>query len=308
MATEYHVNGESGRSVRPGLCRIPGQSVCGILLPLAFVMLYFKLAILTPDAQSYYAQARLIAQGSGTGVDPESPLQYVGPHWNETAGGRYYCTHPPGLPVLLGGAYRVFGADAALLVSPLLASLTLLGLYLLGRSWAGAGWGMCAAALMAVNPVANEHALFGDSHCAVAFLLIWAVVFLDRWSKRSSVRWALAAGLFLGLIPTVRYAEATYLAGAALVVPTTVLYMSWYRPADGQSMRFLLPTFFVYAMGAIWLLRELGVRRPLAARVGAVILLAIIVAWGLPQSHLRLGQLRNQSGTRRSGSATSNPE
>ena len=41
----------------------------------------------------------------------------------------------------------------------------------------------------------------------------------------------------------------------ALVIPITALYMAYYWHADSKSTRFLLPTFALYTIAAVWLLK-----------------------------------------------------
>lgn len=364
-----------------------------------FLMLYFEPAISTPDAHSYFAQAKLIAKEGRTFFEPESVLQYIGPHWNLTRDNRYYCTHPPGLPVILSAIYRVFGPKATLWVNPFLASLSLLGLFLLCRLRIGEGWGLLAVALMAVNPVANEHALFGDSHTAVSFFLIWGLFFLVQWIRTHSFWWAFGTGIFWGIIPTIRYPEMLYLPAIAIVavfhlrcdkaswysliagligmviplgalcirnhwaygafwktgyaltneqtaigmnyfvsnafpylqrllsegcgllfplgsigmivlwtrrwkqgmllalltVPITLLYMSWYWKPDSQSMRFLLPTFYVYTIASVWLLSLFAKQHRTVVWVASLLLLSMTFLRELPQSHLRLRHLKHQN-------------
>jgi len=366
-----------------------------------FLMSYFEPAISTPDAQSYFVQAKLLAKEGKTYVQTESPLQYIGPHWNRISDNRYYCTHAPGFAVILALIYRFFGPKAALLVNPLMASLSLLGLFLLCRMWIGPGWALLAAALMAVNPFANEHALFGFAHPAVCFFLVWALFFLARWSKTYLVWCALAAGLCIGMIPTIRYPELilcpafgifvlfhykidkaflrsvfagaigaaipiaalclrnqiayggfwktgyaiaigqktfswnyfvdsflpflimllangcglvfvtgiigigilsvqryTWRCGALfamLVLPITLLYMSYYWGADPQSMRYLLPTFYIYTIASVWLLSVVCVNHYSSAFAGSIVLLLITIVWGLPQSVRPMQHLTNNN-------------
>ncbi len=354
-------------------------------------------AISTPDAHAYYAQAKWIANTGRTFFVPESPCQYVGPHWRLTRANRYYATHPPGLAAILAPIYRWMGPEATLWVCPLMASASLFALYLICRNWIGPWWGLLALALMAVNPMANEHALFGDSHTASCFFLIWGLCFLRRWPEAQTPWLAFAAALFLGVIPTIRYAEALLLPGVLIYVllhmkrkktfwlsvivgmvgvaiplavlcarnhdaygafwrtgyaltneqaafgleyfvpyspeylwriltegcgpifpfaaiglgvlcarrdtrrwgllfvmlslPITLLYMSYYWPPDPQSMRFLLPTFFVYVIAAVWLLRLLAGYRPRVARGASVILLVLTCGWGAPLSLLAMHHL-----------------
>jgi len=186
-----------------------------IVAHFVFLMCFFEPAISTPDANGYFAQARLIAETGRSYFTSESPLQYVGMHWLK-AGERYYSRYPPGFPLILAVAFRVGGPLAALLVNPLLASLTLLALFLVCRLWVGEGWGLTAVVLMALNPVANSHALSADSHTATAFFLIWSLYLLARWERRPSPARAFPLGLMLGAIVTIRYPEALFLVAAGL--------------------------------------------------------------------------------------------
>ena len=69
---------------------------------------------------------------------------------------------------------------------------------------------------MAFNPMVNYQALSADSHAATAFFLIWAVYFAVKWQKSDRLIWIFTAGIFLGYIPLVRYAEALFAVGFLL--------------------------------------------------------------------------------------------
>jgi hypothetical protein len=368
---------------------------------LLFLMAFFVPAISTPDANGYMAQARLIASQRRSDIVTESPAQYVGDHWMQTGPGHYYGQYPPGLPALLAPVFRLWGPQASLRVIPLLGSLSLLALYLVCREWLGSWWGLLAAALMALNPVANEHAMAADSHTAVCFFLLWGLYCLIRWDRSRSAWWAAGAGFCVGVIPSIRYAEALFLpafavfvvmgllrrregwrtlvagitaasvpivalairnqaafgafwrtgysisneqtafslgnfarnlipylvmilvmgagpvviAGAAgivtlckrealrqygallaaLIVPITLLYMFYYWGPDPFSMRFLLPTFFLYAIAAVWCLQLASQSSPRTARKWSAILLLVTAAWGLPLSFLALNRMEQDN-------------
>jgi len=367
----------------------------------AFLMCYFEPAISTPDAHSYFTQARLIAQKARTYIELESPLQYVGPHWNLIRDNRYYCTHPPGLPTILAPVYRLFGPKATLWINPLAASLSLMGLFLLCKYWVGEGWAFLGAALMAVNPFANEHALFGDAHAPVCLLLLAALLFVMRWTKTYRPGWIFGAGLSMGLIATIRYADGMYLPAIAIFVllharrnrafwysliagiigaaipiaalcirnqiayggfwktgyslitdqalfawrylvgnsvpfihalmgegcglvfslglvgitilcarretwktgivfallvgPIMLVYMSYFWRPDAQSMRFLLPSFYVYTIASVWLLRELTQNHRPSVYVSSIILVLITAWWGLPPSVRSMQRLNEKN-------------
>jgi len=290
--------------------------------------------------------------------------------------------------------FRILGPEPTLYINPLMASLSLLALFLLCRLWIGNTWGLLAATLMAFNPFANEHALAGDAHTAIVFFLLWGLFFLAQWRKTYSPYWAFSAGLFFGMLPTIRYPAIFFVLAigifillnrprnkefwrslipgvisaaipiialcvhnqlafggfwktaytlsneqtnfswnyfanyspqyllklltegctlvfvlgiigtavlcarqntrkrgillAMLVIPITLLYMSYYWPPDPQSMRFLLPTFFIYTIASVWLLHLLTKNHRILAWISSIVLLLVTMFWGLPQSTQRM--------------------
>ena len=177
----------------------------------AFLMRFYEPAISTLDSHGYFVQARQIARTGGGALDLESRIQYEGYGWKDAGGGRRVSMWPPGLPVVLAAAFRAFGPEAMCLVNPLLASLSLLALFLVCRAWIGGPWGVAATACMACLPFLNEHAFYGYSHIASLFFMVWALFFVTQWVRSASAPWALAAGLFAGFVPCVRYPEALFL-------------------------------------------------------------------------------------------------
>ncbi|MBT4484363.1 MAG: hypothetical protein HOC71_11885 [Candidatus Latescibacteria bacterium] len=372
--------------------KIPPSLLATLLVSVHFVFLlaYFEPAISTPDANGYFAQAKLIAREHRTYFETESDVQFVGAHWHRSDDDRYFSKYPPGFPAVIAVVFRIFGPEASLLINPLMASLSLFALFLICRMWLGEWWGLLASALFAFNPVANQYALSADSHTSTLFFLIWAIYFFARWEKSHSVRWAFGAGLFLGIIPAIRYPEILFvpafvifillsfrgcrkarrsaIAGfagfvipfgalclrnqlafgafwktgyslmtreigfgwnyftdysiqylmklqsegcgllfglgligitvmcarrdtwkrgvffAALIVPVTLLYMSYFWSPDRASMRFLMPSFPVYTISSVWLLMIIsGNQKRIALAVSAV-LLFLTISWGLPLS------------------------
>lgn len=211
----------------------------------AFLALFFEPAISTPDANGYLAQARLIAENGRSDIVVENPAQYVGDHWMKVADGHYYGQYPPGLPAVLAVVYRWISPNASLWVIPVMGTLSLLAIFLVVREWAGAFWGIAAAVLMFFNPYANAHALGADSHTAVCFFLLWGLYGLVRWERSKAAGWAVLAGLCLGMIPTIRYAEALFIVAAAIFV-----LMNW-RPADGYRSLFAGILAACVPMGAL---------------------------------------------------------
>ncbi len=176
-------------------------------------------AIMSPDANGYVVQARLLAEAGSTSFATESPVQYVGMHWLETERGVFHSRYPAGLPLLFAGAWKIGGLGAALLVNPLLASATVFLVFLLARRFVGGIYALIAAAVVAAVPVTNQHALDADAHVAAAFFLVGGVLallrFEDRVRGQTSGRDArattvtgLLAGALLGTVPAIRYPEA----------------------------------------------------------------------------------------------------
>jgi len=373
-----------------------GAAIALALLHFIWLATYQAPAISTPDANSYFAQARWIAQEGTPSFTLASSVQFVAPHWNQDRNGSYTCTQPPGFGLLLALPYSLFGYRAATWVNPLLASLSVLAVFLLCRQWVGSNLALLGATITALNPFLNEHALFGDSHVAVQFFLLAALICLSRWIQGGHIAWGVSAGLLSGAIPALRYPEILYLlplalfvavmvfhkqltwrsmgafalgaalpllalmsrnqiayggfwrtgylatgeqdafsisaliqhapdylrlllfngaglmfplgvAGivvalrrretriyglllAGLIAPITLLYMTYYWQIDGQSMRFLIPTFPLYTLASVWLLKRLLRNRSWAVCVSTLVLLAT-AAWGLPASHMALKHL-----------------
>lgn len=227
VASETPATAVSGaRSLRgrrvPVLCALA-------LVSLHFIWLTAHLApaIMSPDANGYIVQARLIADEGRTSFSPESPAQFVGMHWLETERGVFHSRYPAGLPLAFAAAWKIGGIRAALLVNPLLASMTVLLVFLLARRMMSDGFAVLAALVVASVPVTNQHALDADAHVAAAFLLVGGVLALLRFEERRSPLAGFVAGLMLGAIPTVRYPEA--IAGVAIGAWMLWRIRPWWR-------------------------------------------------------------------------------
>jgi len=196
--------------------------VLGLLLAAHFLWIASHVvpAYLSPDADGYFAQARLIATEGRLTCEIESPVEYVGIHWLETSPGKLISRYPPGLPVVLAAVWKTLGRQAVFYVNPLLATLTLLFLFLLCRPYIGDGWALAAALIYAVNPLANQHAIHSDSHTASAFFLVTGLWMLESWLRRGGWWRALGAGILLGWLPAVRYAETVAAIGVVVLVLT----------------------------------------------------------------------------------------
>ena len=185
-----------------------------MVLYVAFLYSQFTPAISEPDDNGYFAQGSLLAQTGQSWFRPESDAQYLGMHWLLEPDGRYVCRYPPGLAVVIGAVYALGGWQACLWVNPALALLTLAGFFLLARRLMPAWWGLAGVIVLAANPTFTHHALTGDAHMGVACALAWGVYLLVRWGDEGRLWQAFAAGLALGCIPTIRYADAIMGAGA----------------------------------------------------------------------------------------------
>lgn len=192
--------------------RFPFHAAAVVLVLGHFVLLlwFSEPAFSTPDANGYTKQAQLIANHGRTWFQEASPIQYVGLHWMAVEGDRIYSRYPPGLPLLMAMPIKFMGIAAGMRMNVVFTTLALIGLYVLAARWIGRGWALVAVASMVMNPMVNTCALTGDAHAATAFFLVWGIIFLSRWSQSISAWWALAAGLFLGFIPAIRYPEALF--------------------------------------------------------------------------------------------------
>jgi hypothetical protein len=175
---------------------------------------FVRPAYAAPDADGYYAQARLIVQEGRLTFEPASPAQHLGMHWLEKPDGSYISRYPAGFPLLLGAVWSVAGRDASLWVNAALAALTLPALYMLAAPYVGAWPALGAVVVQAANPTANFHAVHADAHTAACFFLVLGWALLDGW-RRLHCKWlGLAGGFALACVPAVRYAEAAAALGA----------------------------------------------------------------------------------------------
>lgn len=362
-----------------------------------FLLYFFEPAYTTPDANGYFVQARLIAENGKTSFKPESILQYIGPHWYSLDHKNYYATHPCGFPFLLALVIKICGFNAGFYTNPILASLSIFIFFFVCRFYLSKRWSLIAAGIMALNPFANEHALFGDSHTSLIFFLLLGLLLLQNSIRRHNHLQGLLAGICLGIIPTIRYADSLFVpavflytllllkdrrirvstltlfaigisipllvlairnqiafgsflrtgyslskipahfgfnyltknfipfiimlvfkgAGlmsilgiigiyrltktehkneailfALLIVPVTLLYMAYSWTADPQSMRFLLPTFFIYTLGGIWFLSQLKNER--IKRILTYATLIVSIFWGSFGSIMPLMSLKER--------------
>ena len=99
-------------------------------------------------------------------------------------------------------------------MNPLLASATVAAVFFFARRFVSEWLAVLAAAVFAVVPAANEHALAADAHTSTAFFLVTGLIALLRFAEEPKPGVGLLAGFLLGLVPTMRYPEA--LAGVTI--------------------------------------------------------------------------------------------
>ncbi len=187
---------------------ILGAAVALAVGHLWWITAHLAPAIMSPDANGYVVQARLLAEEGRTSFATASPVQYVGIHWLETERGVFHSRYPAGLPVLFAAAWKIGGLGAVLYVNPLLASATVFLVFLLARRFVDGSLALLAAAVVAAVPVANLHALDADAHAAAACFLTGGVLALLRFRETRAVGTGLLAGALLGAVPAIRYPEA----------------------------------------------------------------------------------------------------
>lgn len=233
----------------------------GALLIFSLFVLFlharFAPAISAPDANGYWAQGSRMAVKGQTWFVPETDPEYVGMHWLVTERGRYHSRYPAGLPVVIAVWYRLFGAEASVLVNPFLSLVALLGFWLLLRVHVGGVWALCGLAVLAGTPSFMRHALTCDSHMAVTALLIWGILLLTLWSRQGHLWQAALSGLILGCIPTVRYPEVLFAVGAGVFLLCHLRRRRWWLHVGVAVLGALIPIvpLLVYnhlAFGAFW--------------------------------------------------------
>lgn len=162
--------------------------------PAAIVVMALAIRVWTwvgPDMAWLSDESRFIAvaKNMSGGYFPEGPTEWFGT--------RLVLLAP------VAGLFRVFGAsDTTVAIWPLVGSLlSVLAAYLLGRDLADRRIGLVAAGLVAVAPLEARLAMFLRPDSLVPALIalsVWCALRAGR-SEHHVVRWALAAGVLLGL-------------------------------------------------------------------------------------------------------------
>ncbi len=198
------------------MARVDRLAVLLCLVHLIWLVSWVPSGFASPDADGYFAPGRWLATTGSMTMVPEHPAAHVGEHLFELADGSMASRQAPGLAVLVALAWGLAGPGLALYLNPLLASLSVAGTWLLVRRVAGGSLGLVMALALATNPVLNFHALHGDSHLLVVALLVWGLNLLLAWGEHGRWVHGLAAGVLLGSILGVRYADILLGVGALL--------------------------------------------------------------------------------------------
>lgn len=184
------------------------------------------------DAQGYAAIAANLERGEGF---------ILGPSATQPAS-----NYSPGLPLLVGGVYKLSGGvheRSARLLLALLGSLAVLFAYLIGRRLSGPPAGLLAAAVVAIYPALLEYQGMLMSEPLAATLLSGAVLSI-LWAADANhprVRW-LVPGLIFGALALTR---PEYLAISLLVA--VVVFAR--RGQDGW--RECLPQALILLLGLV---------------------------------------------------------
>lgn len=177
------------------------------------------------DEVSYLYHARYLAAGMLT-----MPMPPVLDGFNlnlfDSDGARWFCSPPPGWPMIL--SVGVF-LGAAWLVNPLLAGLNVILAYLLLRELYDRRLARVAALLMAVSPWYIFQGMSFMTHiAAMTFLLLAGLGVI--WARKSGrFGWALMSGLSVGTVGLIRPLEGAIVA---------TLIGAWVIGIGGKRLKF----------------------------------------------------------------------
>jgi 4-amino-4-deoxy-L-arabinose transferase-like glycosyltransferase len=185
------------------------------------------------DAQGYASIAANLERGQGFSLGPEATQRAS--------------NYSPGLPLLVGGVYKLTGGvheRFARLILALIGSLSVLFAYLIGRRLAGPPAGLIGAAAVAAYPALLEYqGMFMGEPLAASLLsgavlaMLWASAQEGRWdSHRPFVRW-LIPGLLLGALALVR---PEYLAISFPIAVVVLARRGWDGWREGLVQAFVL--------------------------------------------------------------------
>ena len=103
-------------------------------------------------------------------------------------------TYPPGYPLLMAAALRLFGHGAQYFVVPVMSALTVVAVFLLGRRIAGAWVGVTAALFLSASPVFLFQTCLPMSDVPATAALTIALLLISRATIGSAAGAGIAAG------------------------------------------------------------------------------------------------------------------
>jgi hypothetical protein len=241
--------------------------VAGLVLRLAFALVYWVGQPLTRDEREYLSLARSLAAGRGFVYDAvvlDSPVQPFG--------------RSPGYPAFLamvGGGSRVTTAvpTAVKVAQSVVGAIGVLLIGLIASRVAGARAGVAAACIAAVYPPLVWLPAYAYSEALFWPVGLGIILLIDRLARRPSLRLTLVCGLVIGAAILVRGA-------LTLVVP---LAMLWLVVREFGRPRGAAPTGSVpKETGAPESAPTAGVRRGVvAALVLAIGVALVLLPWGV---------------------------
>lgn len=175
-----------------------------------------------PDADAYVIPARQVVETGSYHRFLESPVQYLSRNWFADNNNILYSRYPPGLPSLFALGWLYGQLSGVLHLNVLFASLAVLATVGVARHFVGPTAALAAGGLLAISSSANEQAFALDSSSATVLIVLLAAWQLLSLLKRCQphpelpasspsvpalVLTAVAAGLSIGALPTIHYAE-----------------------------------------------------------------------------------------------------
>jgi tetratricopeptide (TPR) repeat protein/4-amino-4-deoxy-L-arabinose transferase-like glycosyltransferase len=164
------------------------------------------------DARYNDYWARALATGDWT-----PPAELADPHIPDTP---YF--RPPGYPYFLASLYTVLGDsyDVPRIVQMLLGLANIYLAFLLGRRLFGDTVGLVTAGLMATYWGLLYFEMELQPPVLVVTLTLGLLLFLTAWDRDPKLKWAIGAGLILGVFTVVR-------SNVLLFVPVLLVWMWW---------------------------------------------------------------------------------
>ena len=199
------------------------------------------------DASEYDMYAWNLAQGRGfSGVSPD----VVGPDGKLSEHLTAY--RAPATSVYWAGLYRIFGHRYGVvrLSQCLLDTMTILVLFGIARKCFGNGVALLSAAIYSVWPTAIVYATELGSETQYTLLFACFVWLALEFAERKGWRWAIAAGVVLGLAMSTR-------GNAVLMVGLVIPWAVWqFRKSLGLMLRGVSIAFVALLVLAPWTLRN----------------------------------------------------